>query len=54
MRAVLPEDNFDDGQPGEKPAYASVVEDVKGFKTPLYRLKRKLMLLVHQIRITET
>jgi hypothetical protein len=30
LRAVLPEDNFDDAQPGQKPAYASVVEDVKG------------------------
>lgn len=30
-----------------------VVEDVKGFRTPEYVLKRKLMLLVHGIRIQE-
>ncbi|MCE5237382.1 right-handed parallel beta-helix repeat-containing protein [bacterium] len=30
LRSMLPEDNFDDAQPGQKPAYASVVEDVKG------------------------
>jgi hypothetical protein len=30
LRTALPEDNFDDAQPGQKPAYASVVEDVKG------------------------
>jgi Protein of unknown function (DUF1064) len=31
-----------------------VVEDVKGHRTAEYRLKRKLMLLVHGIRILET
>ena len=31
-----------------------VVEDTKGFRTPEYRLKRKLMLHVHEIRIKET
>jgi hypothetical protein len=31
-----------------------VVEDCKGFKTDVYRLKRKLMLLVHKIVIKET
>ena len=31
----------------------TVVEDVKGVRTPLYVLKRKLMLLVHGIRIKE-
>jgi len=30
MLSLLPEDNFDDAQPGQKPAYASVIEDVKG------------------------
>lgn len=30
-----------------------VVEDVKGFRTPEYKLKRKLMLYVHGIRIKE-
>lgn len=32
----------------------TVVEDVKGFKTPEYRLKRKLMMWIHGIRIKET
>lgn len=32
----------------------TVVEDVKGFKTPEYVIKRKLMLYVHGIRILET
>ena len=31
----------------------TVVEDVKGFKTPEYIIKRKLMLKVHGIRIKE-
>lgn len=31
----------------------TVVEDTKGFSTPEYRLKRKLMLHVHCIRIQE-
>jgi len=31
-----------------------VVEDCKGMKTDVYRLKRKLMLFVHGIRIRET
>ena len=31
-----------------------VVEDCKGFRTPEYRLKRKLMLWIHGIRIKET
>ena len=30
-----------------------VVEDTKGFRTPEYKLKRKLMLSVHGIRIKE-
>ena len=30
-----------------------VVEDVKGRKTDAYKLKRKLMLYIHGIRITE-
>jgi len=33
---------------------ATTVEDVKGMKTPLYRLKRKLTEAQHKIRITET
>ena len=31
-----------------------VVEDCKGFKTDVYKLKRKLMLYVHGIKIKET
>lgn len=31
----------------------TVVEDTKGMRTDVYRIKRKLMLLVHGIRITE-
>ena len=30
-----------------------IVEDVKGYKTPEYRIKKKLMLYVHGIRIHE-
>jgi hypothetical protein len=29
------------------------VEDVKGMRTPDYIIKRKLMLYIHKIRITE-
>lgn len=32
---------------------AKVVEDTKGFKTPDYIIKRKLMLWVHGIKINE-
>ena len=32
----------------------TVVEDSKGFKTPEYKLKRKLMLYIHGIKIKET
>lgn len=31
-----------------------VVEDCKGMRTPIYRIKRKLMLHVHGIEILET
>ncbi len=31
----------------------TVVEDTKGIKTPDYTIKRKLMLWIHEIRITE-
>jgi hypothetical protein len=31
----------------------TVVEDVKGYRTKEYRIKRKLMLSVHNIKITE-
>lgn len=30
-----------------------IVEDSKGFKTEVYKIKKKLMLLVHGIRIKE-
>ena len=30
-----------------------VVEDVKGYRTEVYRIKKKLMLYVHGIRIVE-
>lgn len=32
----------------------TVVEDTKGLKTDVYKLKKKLMLYVHGIRIKET
>jgi hypothetical protein len=32
----------------------SVVEDVKGMKTEVYKLKRRLMLAVHNVQILET
>ena len=31
-----------------------VVEDVKGFKTPEYKLKKKMLLYFHKLRIKET
>lgn len=31
-----------------------VVEDVKGMRTPVYKLKKKLMLYRHGIRVLET
>lgn len=30
-----------------------IIEDVKGFKTPIYRLKKKLIEAQHNIKITE-
>jgi hypothetical protein len=33
--------------------WQEVIEDVKGMKTPTYRLKKKLMLAVHGIEIKE-
>lgn len=30
-----------------------VVEDVKGVRTPVWKIKRKLMLYVHNIRVVE-
>ncbi len=34
--------------------WRQVVEDKKGFRTPVYRLKKKMMLHVHKIRVKET
>jgi len=36
----------EDGQP--------IVEDVKGFRTPVYRLKKKLMRALYGIEILES
>lgn len=33
--------------------WATIVEDVKGFRTPVYRLKKKLVRAVHGIEIKE-
>jgi F0F1-type ATP synthase alpha subunit len=30
-----------------------VIEDVKGFKTPIYKLKRRLLWSTHRLQITE-
>lgn len=38
----------------EVPSGRYVVEDVKGFRTPIYRLKAKLMLALHGVKISET
>lgn len=40
---------FDDAKGGR-----FVVEDVKGFRTPVYRLKRQLMMSVHGFEVLET
>ena len=40
---------YTDVEPGE-----TVVEDTKGFRTEVYKIKRKLMLKVHGIKIKET
>jgi hypothetical protein len=31
----------------------TIIEDVKGFKTPMFRLKKKLMLFIHGIEVVE-
>lgn len=36
-----------------KTPYQYVVEDVKGVKTPVYELKKKLMKAVHNIEVSE-
>lgn len=40
--------------PTERTFWVAVVEDVKGFKTPVYRLKKKLMRACHGIELRET
>jgi hypothetical protein len=35
-------------------SWVDVVEDVKGYRTPVYRLKKKLMLACHGIKIRES
>lgn len=37
----------------QNPRHGKIVEDCKGFKTPAYRLKKKLMLAIHKIEIQE-
>jgi len=62
---LLPSQKGSDGKTIERPvSYVAdfvymhngkkVVEDVKGFRTPDYILKRKMMLFFHGIRILET
>ena len=38
----------------DKDKGVEVVEDVKGAKTPVYNLKKRLMLAIHGIKIFET
>jgi hypothetical protein len=38
----------------EMPSGVRIIEDCKGMKTDVYKIKRKLMLKVHGIRIRET
>ena len=62
---LIPAQRSADGKVIERPCYYvadfvytdqngnTVVEDTKGVRTDVYRIKRKLMLYVHDIRITE-
>ncbi len=38
----------------DKTLNKTIIEDVKGMRTPLYKLKKKLIENQHQITITET
>jgi hypothetical protein len=38
----------------DKTINKTIIEDVKGMRTPLYKLKKKLIEHQHQIKITET
>ena len=44
---------YEERQQGES-IWHSVVEDVKGYKTDVYRIKAKLMKAIHGITIKET
>jgi len=37
----------------DKATSVTIIEDVKGVKTPVYNLKKKLMKAVHDIEVTE-
>jgi len=47
-RADFTYDEFQDGE------WRRVVEDVKGMRTDVYKLKRKLLLFVHGVEVRET
>jgi uncharacterized Fe-S cluster-containing protein len=44
---------YDQYEDDSKLSVRRVVEDAKGYRDPVYRIKRKLMLQVHGIRIRE-
>ena len=37
----------------DTPEMIEIVEDTKGFRTEAYKIKRKMMLFMHGIRINE-
>jgi len=39
---------------GDKPIIKLIIEDSKGFKTDIYKIKKALMLAVHGIEVFET
>lgn len=47
--AYIADFTYTDARTGEQ-----VVEDAKGYRTPEYRIKKKLMLQVHGIEVVET
>ena len=46
--------SYEQRHPADKSSWYSVVEDVKGFKTPLYRWKKKHVEAQYGIQIRET
>ena len=52
QRLMLPEDNFDDGLPGQKPARAAVVEDVAG-GAYLQISDRRALSAPHSLRVVD-